>query len=279
VQFVPIAGPQQRQEMVALLDEGFPQQNVDWPMMFAAPAGQMGHGLLLIADGAAQGGILCFEKMQTKGGRRRRVVNLSSWYIRPPYRKFAVRMMREATADPNTIYTVCSPIPSVRTICLRTGFRYVSHGSIASIPLLNGAVSREVSGIEPFAASALSNPDDERLMADHGDDRFIGLVIRMGANRVPVLWLRGLKVRGLPAVRLSFTTDYAALRAALPAIHWYMLRRHGIPGLYLPRIGALAHLRSIRRRDRGPPLMAKGEIDAEEVNLLYSEFLYLYERK
>ncbi len=277
--FIPIVDAEQRSRMLALLAEGFPHSDIDWALAFAAPSSDGGHGLLLIADGDTQGGILSFEKTETIGGRRRRAINLSSWYIRPPYRKFAVRMMREATADPDILYMACSPIRSVQKICIRTGFRYLSHGSIASVPLLNGIISQGVSAIEPFAPRTLSNPDHDRWMTDHSDERHIGLLVRMGASTLPLLWLRGLKLRGLRAARLLFTTDYAALRTALPAIHWYMLRHHGIGGLYLPRIGPLAPLRSVRRRHSGPSLMVKGEVDPEDINLLYSEFLYLRARK
>jgi hypothetical protein len=274
MRFIPIIGPTERQQMLALLAEGFPGADVDWPRIFEAPAGDTGHGLLMIADGEPQGGILSFEKSQDVAGRLRRVVNLSSWYIRPAYRKFAVRMLREASADPETIYTNGSPIRSVQKIALRIGFRYLSHGSIASVPLLNGAIARGVS-IEPYRTDALSDPDHARWMADHGDERHIGLVIRTGARAVPTLWLRSPKVRLFGAARLLFASDYDALRSALPAIHWYMMRRHRISRLAFPRIGPLASLRSVRRRHSGPSLMVKGDIDPQDVHLLYSEFLYV----
>jgi hypothetical protein len=84
-----------------------------------------------------------------------------------------------------------------------------------------------------------------------------------------------MELRGLPAARLSFASDYAALRSALPALHWHMLRRYRVPGLYLPRVGPLASLRSVRKPHSGPSVLVKEDIDPEEVNLLYSEFLYL----
>jgi|GEM_PF-2642889 len=279
MRFERIIDQQQREQMLELLAEGFPHSDIDWPAAFDAPAGDTGHGLLLMADGGAQGGILSFEKQEVTGGRQRRIVNLSSWYIRPPYRRFAVRMLREVAADPDTVYMACSPIRSAQKICLRTGFRYLSHGSIASVPLLNGTISRGVRSIEPFVRGALSNPDHDRWMADHGEERHIGVLIRTDEGTVPVLWLRHLKLYGLSAARLLFATDYGALGAALPAIHWYMLSRHGISGLYLPRIGPLARLQSVRRYHSGPSLMVKGEVDPEGIDLLYSELLYLHARK
>jgi hypothetical protein len=277
--FVHIIDPERQRQTLQLLAEGFADSGINWPLVFNAPSGITGHGLLFIADGNPQGVILSFEKIVAIDGQLRRQINLSSWYIRPPYRRFAVRMMREATADPDTVYMICSPSPSVQKICLRTGFRYLSRGSVASVPLLNGGISRRVSSIEPFATPMLSGADHDRWMADHGDERYIGVVIRTGTSTVPVLWLRGLKVRGLPAARLLFTANYGILREALPAIHCYLLRHDGIAGLYLPRVGPLAQLRSVRRYQSGPSVMVKGEIDPELVNLLYSEFLYLHAQK
>jgi len=276
MRFVPILERQQRQEMLALLVEGFPQSNIDWPAAFDAPSGDTGHGMLLTVDGRTQGGLLSFEKMETIVGRPRRIVNLSSWFIRPPYRRFAVRMARAVSADPDALYTVCTPLRSVQKICLRVGFRYLSHGSIASVPLINGATLGTARRIEPFKAGALPEGDHDRWMADHADERHVGILLRTASSTVPVLWLRGQKLRGLPAARLLFTVDYGALRRALPAVHWYMLRRHGIAGLYLPRVGPLADLCSMRSRHSGPSIMVKGDVGDEDVNLLYTELLHLH---
>jgi hypothetical protein len=278
IQFVRVLGQQQRGELLELLAEGFPQVEIDWAAAFEAPAGETGHGMLLVVDGRPQGGMLSFEKKMNVGGQPRRVVNLSSWYIRSSYRRFAVRMARAVTDDPDTVYVTCTPTRPVQKICLRIGFSYLSQGSIASVPLINRAHPGPKVRIEPFSPGTLPSSDYNRWAADHRDDRHIGVVLRTAADAVPVLWLRGQKIRGMPGARLLFTGDYKALRCALPAMHWYMLRHHGIVGLYLPRIGPLSDLRSVRKPHSGPSLMVKGEIAPEDVNLLYSELLYLRER-
>jgi hypothetical protein len=275
MQFVPIFDEQQRGQMLELLAEGFPKVSIDWSSAFRAPSGSTGHGTLMMVDGRAEGGILAFEKKEIIRGRLRRVINLSSWYIRPRYRAFAVRMMRAVSGDPDTIYTSSSPILPVQKICLRVGYRYAARGSIASVPLLNGAGFRDGITIEPFAPAALPNPDHDRWMMDHSDDRHVGILVRQRSSIVPVLWQRGRKVRGLPAAQLVFTADHSVLDAALPTVHWYMLRHHGIVGLYLPLIRPYANLRSVRRPHRGPPIIVKGDVDAEDINFLYSEMLYL----
>ena len=274
MQLVPIRDGQQRRQMLELLAEGFPAIKLDWSSAFSAPAGNSGHGWLMMIEGDLAGGILAFEKTERIRGTLRPIVNLSSWYIRPPYRKFAVRMMREISADP-AIYTIFSPVPSVQKICLRVGYRYVSRGSIASLPFINGMGLGTGMAIEPFAPGLQPNADHDRWMADHDDGRHIGLLIRQGSSVVPALWLRGLKVRGLPAARLLFTGDHRVLRAALARVHWHMLTAHGIVGLYLPRVAPYADVRSARKPDRGPSIIVKGEIADEDVDLLYSELLYL----
>jgi hypothetical protein len=121
----------------------------------------------------------------------------------------------------------------------------------------------------------LVQPEPRRWITDHAGRRYIAIVIRQGTRATPVLWLRGLKIKELPAARLMFTSDYALLRAALPAIHGYMLRRHGIVGLYLPYTARLEGLRSLRKPHKGPSIVVKGDIADEDVNLLYSELYYL----
>jgi hypothetical protein len=276
MQFVPILDEHQRREMLELLAEGFPRASTDWSRAFRAPPGDTGHGTMLIVDGRPEGGILSFEKTETIGGRVRRIVNLSSWYIRPRYRKFAVRMMRAVTADPDTIYTGTSPILSVQTICLRVGFRYASKGSIASLPLVNGTGLQGRIVIGPFVPATLPNLDHDRWMTDHCDGHHVGILIRQRSDIVPVLWECGKKIRGFPAARLMFTTDHSVLRTSLPAVHWHMLRHHGVAGLYLPRFEAYADLRSVRSPHRGPSIIVKGNVDGEDINLLYSETLYLH---
>jgi hypothetical protein len=275
MEFVRIADAAQRQQMLDLLREGFPHTTFDWSMAFKAPLGPSGHGIMLIADEQPQGGILSFEKTETIGGRERRIVNYSSWYIRPQYRHLAVRMMRAASSlEEDVIYTGVSPSAATLTICLRVGGRYVTRGSIVSMPLLNGLVAERGIRVEPYEPTLIESRH-RQAMADHADDRFIPMLVRRGEHRSPVLWIRGFKAKGLPAARLMFAPDYALLRSALPAIHAYMLRRHRIVGLYLPRVGALKGLRSIRPPQKGPSIVAKGAIADEDINLLYSEYLYL----
>lgn len=276
--FAPILDAQRRVQMLELLAEGFSGIGIEWSSAFAAPSGKTGHGVLLLVDGRPEGGILMFERSRRINGVMRRVINLSSWYIRPPYRTLALRMMDEITTDATAIYTIGSPIASVQKICLRVGFRYVSHGSIASVPLLNGGGVGGDTAVAPYRPGGLRDIDLDTALRDHGDERHVALLLRRPAGVVPVLWRRGLKVRGAPAARLLYAADHRAVRAALGAVHWHLLGRHGIVGLYLPRIAPYAGLRSLRRRLRGPSLVVKGDIGDEDVDLLYSELLYLRPR-
>ena len=274
MQLVEIRSEEQKLQTAELLKEGFPHVRFDWSVAFKAPPGRNGHGLLMIADGRPQGGVLFFEKTQAIGGRERRVVNVSSWYIRPKYRRFAVRMMRAATADPDAVYTACSPIRSVQAICRRVGFRYLTHGSIVSVPLLNGFAAEPGVKVEAYDP-ALVEPAHRQWISDHASERFFAISIRRGERVVPVLWIRGLRIKELPAVRLIFTSDYDVLRAALPAVHRHMLLRHGVVGLHLPRVPPLEDLRSARRPNKGPSTIVKGDVADTDVNLLYSELFYL----
>ena len=274
LEFQAIDGAEQQRHALALLNEGFPDVAFDWSLAFRAPPGQGGHGLLLFDDGAPEGVMMSFERTRRIGGHERRVVNLASWYIRPKYRRFAVRMARMASADPDAIYTTGSATRATQTICLRTGFRYVTKGSILSVPLLNGLAAGRGIRIEP-ADPALAAPEDRQWISDHSDPRFIALSVRQGERVAPLLWMHGPKPKRYPSVRLIFAADLSLLRAALPALHARMLRRHGVVGLYLPQVPPLAGLRSARNPQKGPSLLVKGDVADTDVDLRYSEFLYL----
>lgn len=273
VEAVEIRDATRRDQFRALLEEGFPNVPFDWQIAFRAPPGECGHGVLLLVNGEPQGGLLAFEKTEMLGGRARRVVNFSSWYVRPEHRCHAIRMVSRLTDDPDAIYTGCTAIASTRAIARRFGFRFLSKGSIASLPLLNGFSRKEGIRIEPYVSQRL-DPQSRNGIDDHLGPGTIAQVIRMDDRRVPVLWSRGWRFRAFSAVRLLYTSDHAALREALPAIHLDLLRR-GIVALYLPRIEAYREVRSALGEGRGPSLIVKGEVADEEVNLLYSELHYL----
>ena len=165
-------------------------RGIDWRSAFAAPPGRWGHGVLLMVAGAPEGGILAFEKTETIRGTPRRIVNRSSWYIRPRFRNLAVRMMREVTADPDTIYTGVSPILRFRRSACALVTVMCREAPSCRGRCSTARASDTGSEIAPWVLMPLPNPEQARWMYDHDDRRHVALSIRRGTDVVPVLWLR-----------------------------------------------------------------------------------------
>lgn len=274
MEIVEIRSAAHQEQAVALLNEGFPDAGFDWSLAFEAPPGKFGHGLLLIIDGEPQGELLCFEKNETLEGRKRRIVNVSSWYVREEYRRYLIWMVRHLTEDSETVFTACTPSRAVSKIGDKVGFRQVSEGSIASIPFLNGIRRRRGVEVRPFEKGFFDS-ETERWILEHESDRTIALTLHSEDRVAPLVLVRGLDVFQFPAVRLLFAGDFELLKQALPSLHSMLARNYGILGIYLPRIPELHQLRSIRRSGSGPSIIAKGEIKDKDVNLLFSELHFL----
>ncbi|MEM9281944.1 MAG: hypothetical protein AAGA96_08970 [Verrucomicrobiota bacterium] len=273
MEIVEIFNAEQREQAIALLNEGFPHGEFDWSIIFKAKPGKFGHGLLLMIDGEPQGELLCFEKKESIGGRERRIVNVSSWYVREKYRRYLIWMVRHLTQDSETIFTACTPSRAVSKIGQTLGFRTVSEGSIASIPLLNGIRKSTEIEVQP-CDTLLLDSETRTWIEDHRGERTISLMLRSGDRVTPFILVRGLELFQLPAARLLFAQDLELVEPALPEIHALLMRKYGIFGVYLPRIPEFEQVKSARPVGTGPSIIAKGDIRDREINLLYSELHY-----
>lgn len=273
VEVVPVLDAPNRRRMRHLLEEGFPDAGFDWNLAFEASPGRFGHGVLLVVDGVARGAMLVFEKEEILGGVRRRVINFSSWYLQHAYRRHVIAMVRRLAEDAETIYTVCTAISSVRSIGKRLGFRTLGEGTMASLPFVNGFRSPSDVAVEPWRPAEF-DPGFREVIEDHRRAGAIVVLICSDEGSAPLVWKSGPRLWGLPAARLLHAGDYDLVARALPAIHAHLVRHFGIFGLYLPRVAALAGLRSVPRRG-GPTLLVKGDVADEDVSLLYSELHWL----
>ncbi|MHA1564812.1 MAG: GNAT family N-acetyltransferase [Alphaproteobacteria bacterium] len=94
------------------------------------------------------------------------LVNLTSWYLRRPYRdlKTALAMLRAATADEDATYTVFSSRPAVTRLMRRAGFRCLDDTRFIWRLSDAGAGNLEVSTDPATIRSGLSPP--ARLLFD-----------------------------------------------------------------------------------------------------------------
>lgn len=272
----PIVSLAQQASALALLDEGFKGGETFWRTAFLAPPGRFGHGLLLETEGhCAVGVILLFESERGWGGQRRRVVNLSSWFIRPEYRAHALNMICQATADKAGIYTNFSPSGSVQKLMTALGFRYVWQGALQSVPLLNGLSSG--SGVVIEDADTVAHQHQIKLTPTEIvplPKRYVWVKARM-MDRVVDVVFRIILWRGRRIGQLTYSSDHRTLRCVLASLHWHMLFRHRMLALLLPLLPVYAGLKSVRKSPYGPVAMVRGNIPDEQVDMLQSEFHYL----
>ncbi len=105
---------------------------------------------------------------RTIDGANHCLVNLTSWYLRRPYRdlKTALAMLHAATADTDATYTVFSSRPAVTRLMRRTGFRCLDDTRYVWRRRGAGAGDLEVS-TDPATIRTRLNPPARKLLDDH----------------------------------------------------------------------------------------------------------------
>jgi hypothetical protein len=267
----------------ALLAEGFPERTrAFWSeglrrlhryggnTACGVPMGQ-----LLFVGGEAVGVALTPASPRHRpDGRRRNLVNVSSWYVREKHRWRAPLMLRSLLADPDASYTDLTPVPQVEPILLASGFRPVSHGTlVAALPMCAIASSgrarvRELMPDDPLPPAA---PPIDILLA-HRDLGCVPLLMDHGGGQTLLVYRRQL-VRRMPAARLTYIGSHRALQQHLPALARHLLAR-GILFLSWDARGARISRAGISLRHWGH-WYAKGEFDEDCTDFIGSELYIL----
>lgn len=151
-------------------------------------------------------------------GATRRLVNISSWYVRPDQRWRAALMLKSLLSDPEAIYTDLTPTPAVRKMLPSLGFRPINRGThIAPIPI--AALRRSGGTLATVATDAAAAAitghaavgcEPVRLAGPSGET----LVVYRGARRF-----------GVPVANLVYVESHRALAAAYGALARHLLAR------------------------------------------------------
>lgn len=274
VGIVSIADAQTRTQAVDLLTEGFSLPRQIW---VTALDERSASGFLLIENGLAHGVLLTFKHIREVSGKIRRFINLSAWYVRPSHRAYSFRLFHAAIAEKDVIYTCVTPGPTPIKIAVANGFRIISNGSILSVPLLNGLGLGKGIRIKAYKDKIACDVDAEtrKLLEDHDDERHVIILISGLGPTFPAILRKTRDRRGIYYARLSYVRNHERMCAALPALHWYLLIRKAIVGIQFPRIPPYGGLRSVIAAPRGPSILIKGDIPDGDIDLLYTEMLYV----
>lgn len=244
--------------ILELLCEGFPRRTSQyWQEALARlterplVAGFPRYGYLLEAEGQPQGVLLLLTAVVDSTVRS----NLSSWYVRQPYRGFATQLVQLATRTRGATYLDLTPAPKVLPIVKALGFKPYSNGTLLFTPRL-----------------LLSGNAGARIVGPCNEDDCDGFILEDREGRMQALYRIKTLKRLVPAARFVFG-DPKRLCAAGVAVARALLKR-GIPlamvdaplGFEPPPGIVLMPEREIRYSKHGEP-PAVGDLRESEIAL------------
>lgn len=194
-------------------------------------------------------------------------INVSSWYVRPPWRAFAAVLNQRALRQRDATYLNISPAPHTRPVIEALGFRRLFSGLFAGA-LLPRAFAR--ASVQP-PGSAQALPDGvRRLLADHEQFGCFAVLVDDAEGVVPFLfrrrWLRRLP---LPCAMLIHAPSLTHVERCAAPLAAALLAR----GLPLLLISSQRPIRGFpgRHFPHAMPIYAKGEEPYEPGDLSYTE--------
>jgi hypothetical protein len=263
---------------IDLLVEGFPERSrAFWECALANLQRYGGN-----ADAGAPLGFLFFEKQSPAGViltpaylRRRadgsplKIVNLSSWYVRPEQRWRAGLMLKSIIADQSVVYTDLTPTERVRQILSALDFAPINAGvELAFLPALalTGGWTGATRPADPETWTFPLGPDWAAVEA-HRALGCVPLCVDGPSGTCRIVYRRA-RYRNAPAASLVCVESHAKLRPGMGALARHLLAR-GIVLLLLPAQSARVGLGSVfRPRDIW---FAKGDAFADRTDVLGSE--------
>jgi hypothetical protein len=207
-------------------------------------------------------------------GERRRVVNLSSWYIEEQARWLAPMMLKQLTSELGTTFTDLTPSPPVRKLISALGFQPWNTGVIvALLPLVAVLGWRAASVISCAAlASASLSPALRRIVDDHEAMGCVTLGLRRNEAVSPLVFLPTRR-RGLPSARLLYAENKREVIAQFGEVARHLLRR-GILFAEIPA-DSTDQLPGGWFTTGAPPTFYKGSMAPEGIDHAWSEFAFL----
>jgi hypothetical protein len=157
-------------------------------------------------------------------GSARRVINMSSWFVRHEHRWRAPMMLRGMVADPAAIYTDFTPTDDVQKMLPVFGFGAINCGilirPLAALAMQapNAVRVRELAPTDEYSGPSVSR----RLIEIHRSWRCEPLLLEQGDQSSLVVWRR-TRIRGIPAAEIVYAESLVALEQGLCALARHLL--------------------------------------------------------
>ncbi|MCZ0736257.1 hypothetical protein [Phreatobacter sp. AB_2022a] len=233
-------------------------------------------GQLLRVGGDDVGVILTMRSWRADAaGGRRKIVNLSSWYVEEAHRWLAPRMLKSVLSEPDAIHTDLTPSENVEQLNGRLGLMPWNDGVLLvvlpAVAWRRDERPAEVVGLDAVPRGQLP-ATTWTMLEDHQALGCICIALRRGEAYRPLIFTRTRR-KGLPTARLIYADSKGELAGAIAAVSRFLLA-HAILMLEVPA----------RRDERLPaawfsegmrPTFARGAIDPDSVDHAYSELVLL----
>ncbi len=242
------------------------------------PSGYPRYGYFLKNDGRAVGVLLVL--FTATDYRDKTVVrcNVASWYVDPPFRGHAPRLVRSAMRFKDVTYINVTPAASTWTLVEKLGFSTYCKGLLFALPALSSAgrdakvavVTADTGNIDGLSEGEM------KLLRHHASYGCLSVVVLMPDGRLNPFILTSYRVRHgtvpLPAMQLIFcrhVEDFVRCAGGIGK----MLLRHGKPVVVLDANGPVPGLRGYyteargRKYFRGPNLPPLADLAETELVL------------
>jgi hypothetical protein len=228
--------------------------------------------LMMVGDDHA-GIVLTIPSRRADGAGAIEVLHLAAWYIEEPHRWLAARMMKKLVAAADTVFLDLTPNEASQVINRKLGFDLLYEGFriyLLPVTALRPAGKARMLSFEQAAHHLTAA--ERHLLEQH---RALGCsvgVLRAAARSSPLVFAP-MRRRGLPGMRLIRADTRRLVIDHLGTISRWLLRQNR---LFLridasrsdPAAGSL-----VSRWNE--PAFIKGPRGAAEIDLSYSEFVFL----
>jgi len=165
------------ENVARLLCDGFSRSTVrDWLTIFdrlterEPPAKLPKYGYLMEEEGAPVGVVLVISSTTRSGDTSLTRCNLSSWYVRPPYRSYAPLLIARALRHKEAVYINVSPAPHTLPIISVQGFSRYSNGQFFALTRLLRLRSDPRAKVIPVGSADFHTDSFEReLLLRHAE--------------------------------------------------------------------------------------------------------------
>lgn len=269
-------------KVVALLCEGFPGRKPEYWRTGLRKIGTRErpeetekYGFVLAADNELRGVVLTIPSIHLDGSGPRVFINISSWYVQPPFRGSPAReLYRRACRREDVTYTNLSPaLHTIKTI-RSFGFEEWTAGQMIAVGLKWDRSSLQKNRIVSWSGigSVEICPSDKKLLADHESLGCLTLCIDTPNGASPFIFVRR-RVKGfIPCAQLIYCRDSSDLVGhGLAISSWLMMR--GFPLMLVDTSASIEGLLGLYMGSRGSKYF-KGHRPIKAIDHTYSEMVF-----